>query len=117
MLEVADRAMACEIDDNSDWNARIGRRSERRTPIDTEISVVIGDISHLAVVTDLSPSGAQLLVRQAMALDDLVIIRHHLFQRQAVVRWATHHRCGVRFDHALGEPEYLALLRNLGALP
>lgn len=102
-------------DDSEDWTALIGRRLERRIPLHVEVSLSVNDVTCAAVLTDISPSGAQLFVRQSVAVGDLVKILHPSFHRQAAVKWNSHHRCGVRFDQPINQPEYTELLHILDA--
>jgi hypothetical protein len=77
------------------------RREFPREPVSLAASAVALGCSRSVIISDLSPSGAQLDARGLPPPGDDLLMVAGSFETFATVVWRTDERCGIHFDDAV----------------
>ena len=92
-----------------------GRRSETREPVLLSASLLSLRSSRPIILSDVSRTGAQLLVHEPMRAGQEVWIKVPPAEIFGEVVWMDGDRCGITFDEPLSDDE-LGLLQALGSV-
>ncbi|HVF36853.1 MAG TPA: PilZ domain-containing protein [Sphingomicrobium sp.] len=90
-----------------------GRRSQPRDPIVLTAALLSVRCSRSIILVDVSRTGAQIHVREAMEPGQEIWIKAHAAQMFGVIKWVEGEACGVAFDEPL-DADQLAMLQAEG---